>query len=56
VTFARFSDAIKEIIDARVYVGIHFRHADIAGANMGKHVAHWRDKHYSHPIDNLKKH
>jgi hypothetical protein len=44
--FARFSDAIKEIIDARVYIGIHFRHADIAGANIGKHVAHWRDKHY----------
>jgi len=55
-SFARFSDAIQEIIDARVYVGIHFRHADIAGANIGKHVAHWRDKHYFHPIDNLKKH
>jgi hypothetical protein len=50
-SFARFSDAIKEIIDARVYVGIHFRHADIAGANMGKHVAHWRDKHYFEPMN-----
>jgi hypothetical protein len=25
--------------------------ADIAGANIGKHVAHWRDKHYFQPMD-----
>jgi len=54
-SFARFSDAIKEIIDARVYIGIHFRHADIAGANIGKHVAHWRDKNYFQPTDKKNK-
>lgn len=54
-SFARFSDAIKEIIEARIYVGIHFRHADIAGANIGKHVAHWREKHYFQPMDKQKK-
>jgi hypothetical protein len=53
--FARFSDAINEIISARVYVGIHFRHADIAGANIGKHVAHWRDKNYFQPTDKKNK-
>ena len=52
-SFTRFSDAIKEIIDARVYVGIHFRHADIAGANMGKHVAQWREKNYFQSTEKL---
>ena len=55
-SFARFSDAIKEIIDARVYIGIHFRHADTAGANIGKHVAHWREKHYFQAMDKKDKH
>ncbi len=54
--FARFSDAIQEIISARVYVGIHFRHADIAGANIGKHVAHWRAKNYFQPTDKQQGH
>jgi hypothetical protein len=45
-TFERFSDAIKEVIDARVWAGIHFRTADVQGAVLGKKVAHWLEKHY----------
>jgi hypothetical protein len=48
-SFTRFSQAIKEIIDARVFSGIHFRIADVQGAVIGKKVAHWRDKHYFGP-------
>ena len=33
--------ALKEIIDARVWGGIHFRTADVQGAVIGKKVAHW---------------
>jgi hypothetical protein len=50
-SFARLSYAIKEIIDARVWSGIHFRKADVDGANIGKHVAHWRQKHYFQSLD-----
>lgn len=50
-SFARFSDAIKEIISARVWSGLHFRYADTSGANIGKHVAHWRQKHYFQSMD-----
>ena len=45
-TFERFSDALKEVIDARVWGGIHFRTADVQGAVLGKKVAHWLEKHY----------
>src|SRR6266542_1963072 len=45
-SFTRFSQAIKEIIEARVWGGIHFRTADVQGSIIGKKVAHWREKHY----------
>ncbi len=50
-SFDRFSDAIKEIIDARVWAGIHFRTADMQGAVLGKKVAHYLRKHYFQPVD-----
>ena len=48
--FERFSDALKEVIDARVWGGIHFRTADVQGAVLGKKVAHWLVKHYFQPV------
>ena len=33
-------------LDARVYQGIHFRTAEIQGAEIGEQVADWLDKHY----------
>jgi hypothetical protein len=49
--YDRFSDALKEVIDARVWGGIHFRTADEQGAALGKKVAHWEKKHYFQPVD-----
>jgi hypothetical protein len=49
--FDRLSAALKEVIDARVWGGIHFRTADVQGAVMGKKVAHWLDTHYFQAID-----
>jgi hypothetical protein len=48
--FDRFSQALKEIIDARVWGGIHFRTADVQGTVIGKKVAHWLGKHYFQPV------
>ena len=48
--FDRFSHALKEVIDARVWGGIHFRTADVQGAVLGKKVAHWLKKHYFQPV------
>jgi hypothetical protein len=50
-TFERLSHALKEVIDARVWSGIHFRTADVVGAVLGKKVAHWERKHYFQPAD-----
>ena len=50
-TFDRFSDALKEIIGARVWGGIHFRTADVQGAVLGKKVVHYMSKHYFEPLD-----
>jgi hypothetical protein len=49
-SFDRFSDMLKEVIDARVWAGIHFRTADTQGAVLGKKVAHYLEKHYFHPV------
>jgi hypothetical protein len=49
-SFDRFSDALQEIIDARVWGGIHFRTADMQGAVLGKKVAHYLEKHYFLPV------
>jgi hypothetical protein len=50
-SFDRLSDATKEIIDARVWGGIHFRTADVQGAVLGKKVAHFLQKHYFQPLN-----
>jgi hypothetical protein len=34
-----FSEGVDEVIDARVYSGIHFRTADVLGARQGRQVA-----------------
>jgi hypothetical protein len=48
-SFDRLSLALKEIIDARVWGGIHFRTADVQGAVLGKEVARYLETHYFLP-------
>jgi hypothetical protein len=45
-SFKRFTQALEEIIDARVWAGIHFRAADDQGASLGRKVARHMRKHY----------
>ena len=45
----RFSEASDEVVDARVYSGIHFRTADDVGAIMGKQVARFVFTHALKP-------
>jgi hypothetical protein len=48
-SFTRFTQALDEIIDARVWSGIHFRTADEQGATIGKQVARYSRTHHFHP-------
>jgi hypothetical protein len=49
-TFRKFSDFSKEVVNARVWGGIHFRTDDTAGAAIGRDVARWLGQHYLRPI------
>jgi len=41
---------MADTIDARVYIGIHFRAPDVQGAEIGKDVARWLVKNYFQPV------
>jgi len=40
-----FSEAVQEVVDARVYSGIHFRNSDEVSARMGGQIAQFVSKH-----------
>src|SRR4029077_9410284 len=43
--WATFSEGVEEVIDARVYSGIHFRSSDERGAKLGRQVARFAARH-----------
>jgi hypothetical protein len=43
-------DLVKEIIDARVWGGIHYRESDVKGAALGRKVAQWALQRYFGPM------
>jgi hypothetical protein len=50
-TYTRFSQAEQEVINARVYVGIHYRNSDTTARAQGVRVANWVFKHSLRPVD-----
>jgi hypothetical protein len=46
MSYSKLSDALNEIIDVRIWSGIHFRAADEQSADLAKDVAKWRKHHY----------
>jgi hypothetical protein len=50
-SFSSFSQAIEEIVDARVWSGIHFHTADEQGQRIGRRVAGYRQGRYFRPVD-----
>ena len=49
-TYTSFSDAAEDVVDARIYEGIHFRFDDEAGEKQGRHVAQWAFTHFLRPL------
>jgi hypothetical protein len=47
--FTRFSQALDENNDARVFGGMHFRTANMQGAQLGREVARWMRSRYFKP-------
>ncbi len=49
-TYTRFSDAGREVIEARILQGIHYRFADEVGAKQGRKVANYIFKNFLRPV------
>jgi PAP2 superfamily len=54
--FDSTDDIIKEIIDARVYNGVHYRTSVVHGSVLAHKVSHWVTKHYFQPVDSHPAH
>ncbi len=50
-TFARFSDAAAEVVEARILLGIHFRFADTEARDQGRRIAKWTFTHVLKPTE-----
>ncbi len=48
-SFTQASTAMNEVVDARVWSGIHFLRADQHGAQIGRQVADWANANYFRP-------
>ena len=51
LVYTRFSDVAKDVIDARIYLGIHFRFADTEARSQGRRVANHAFKNVLEPLD-----
>jgi hypothetical protein len=48
--FDRFSQPLEEIIEARIWAGLHFRTADVQAQILGEKVANYMAEHYFQPV------
>ena len=49
-SFVKLSDYVSEVIDARVYDGVHFRTSGLVGADMGRKVADYAVNNHLLPL------
>lgn len=55
-TYRRFSDAERDMVNARIYAGIHFRTADEVARAQGTRVADWVFGHFLLPLEDHDHH
>jgi hypothetical protein len=51
-TFTSFSQAVDEIVGARIWAGLHFRTADVQAVQLGTNVANYAAANYFEPVGN----
>jgi hypothetical protein len=49
-TFSSFSQALAEIIEARIWAGLHYRTADVQAEQLGRGVADYMAENYFQPV------
>ena len=52
-SFNRTQDALKEVIEGRIYGGMHYRTSVVHGIVMSNKVAHYVAKHYFLPVEKV---
>jgi hypothetical protein len=48
-TFEKVNDMTRDIADARVWAGYHYRESVVQGVNIGRKTEHYAEKHYFLP-------
>ena len=51
-SFSSFSQAVDEIVEARIWAGLHFRTADVQAVTLGTNVANFAAANYFEPVGN----
>jgi hypothetical protein len=51
-TFISFNQALDELVEARIWAGLHFRTADVQGRQLGTNVANFAAANYFEPVGN----
>ena len=49
-TFDTFTQPLTELIEARIWAGLHYRSGDVAGQVLGRNVANYGATHYFQPV------
>jgi hypothetical protein len=50
ITYSRFSNMADDVVEVRIYQGIHFRSADIVARRQGTRAADWAFSHFLRPL------
>jgi hypothetical protein len=51
-SFSSFDQALNEIVEARIWAGLHFRNADVQAVQLGTNVANFAAANYFEPVGN----
>jgi hypothetical protein len=51
-TFETFTQPLAELIEARIWAGLHYRSADVQGQALGRNVAKYGAANYFQPVGN----
>jgi hypothetical protein len=51
-SFSGFNQALDEIVEARIWAGLHFRNADVQARQLGTNVANFAAANYFEPVGN----
>lgn len=50
-TYQRFSDQARDMVNVRIYQGLHFRSADVIARRMATRSANWAFSHFLRPLN-----